>query len=129
MANPIETVNSASVKCPSSYTYELMDVSSADAGRTEDTNMDKMRIGQCVKLQLSWNGLTTAEVSAILTAFNPEYITVKYLDAMAGGYRTSEFYVGDRSSPLYNSALGLWENVSFNIIERSGLRVSNQLNS
>lgn len=129
MANPIKYVNGAAVRCPSSYQYELADVSAADAGRTEDTVMDKMRIGQCVKLQLSWNGLTTAQAQAILTAFNPEYITVEYLDPMSGGFRSSEFYVGDRSAPLYNSAQGLWSNISFNIIERSGLRVSNQLNS
>lgn len=126
--NPIQSVDGASVKCPSSFTYELSDISSADAGRTEDTNMDKMRIGQAVKLQLSWNALTWAEASAILQAFNPEYITVTYMDAMEGTWRTSQFYVGDRSAPMYNASVGLWNNVSFNIIERSGLRVSNQLN-
>lgn len=127
--NPIRSVNGVAVATPSSYTYLLQDVSAADAGRTEDTVMDKMRIGQCVKLQMKWNGLTTSEVATILQAFNPEYITVTYLDAMTGDYRTSEFYVGDRSAPMYSALLGVWENVAFNIIERSGLRVSNQLNS
>lgn len=122
MANPIRSVNGASVKVPSSYVYDLQDISAADAGRTEDTVMDKMRIGQAVKLELSWKALSNAEVSAILQAFNPEYITVEYLDAMEGGYRTSVFYVGDRTTPAYNTHLNLWENVSFNIIERSGLR-------
>ena len=121
MANPITSVGGTAVKCPSTYQWELYDISDSDAGRTEDTNMDKKRIGQCVKLQLAWNNLTTAEASTILTAFNPEYINVTYLDAMRGAYRTSEFYVGDRTAPLYNAALGLWENVAFNIIERSGV--------
>lgn len=121
MANPIASVGGNAVKCPSVYQYELYDVSDADAGRTEDTKMDKKRIGQCVKIQLAWNNLTTAEVSRILTAFNPEYIQVRYLDAMRGTYRTSEFYVGDRTAPLYNAEMDLWENVAFNIIERSGV--------
>lgn len=125
--NPIQSVNGVAVKCPSSFTYDLDDVSAADAGRTEDTVMDKMRIGQCVKLHLTWNALTWAEASAILKAFNPEYLTITYMDAMEGTWRTSEFYVGDRSAPMYNAAVGLWSNVSFNVIERSGLRVSNQL--
>lgn len=118
--NPIQSVGGATIPCPSSYTYKLSDISAPDAGRTEDTTMDKMRIGQCVHLELQWLGLTTAEVSQVLTAFNPEYISVNFLDALSGSYKTSTFYVGDRSAPLYNAALGRWTNVSFNIIERSG---------
>ncbi len=119
--NPIRSVDGVAVKCPSSYTWKLEDVSASDAGRTEDTVMDKMRLGQIIGIELSWNNITTAEVSSILKAFNPEYIMVEYLDAMEGKYVTSEFYVGNRSAPLYNSRLGLWQNVSFNIIERSGV--------
>lgn len=119
--NPIQSVDGKAIQCPSAYTWKLEDISASDAGRTEDTVMHKMRIGQVVGLELSWNGLTTAEVSAVLKAFNPEYITVKYLDAMEGIYVTSEFYVGNRSAPMYNAKMGLWQNVSFNLIERSGV--------
>ena len=115
--NPIKTVDGAAIKCPSGYTWGLQDISSSDAGRTEDGKMHKNRIGQVVKLELAWNNIKTAEVSTILKAFNPEYITVCYLDAMQGEYITSEFYVGDRSSPAYNTALGVWS-ISFNIVER-----------
>lgn len=118
--NPIKSVDGRAVQCPSSYTWKLEDISASDAGRTEDTVMHKMRIGQVVGIELSWNGVTTAEVAAILQAFNPEYIQVDYLDAMRGKYVTSEFYVGNRSAPMYNARKGLWENVSFNLIERSG---------
>lgn len=120
-SNPIRSVDGKTVSCPSSYMYKLEDVSAADAGRTEDTVMHKNRIGQLVGLELSWQNITTAVVSEILQAFNPQYITVCYLDAMRGKYVTSEFYVGNRSAPLYNAKKGLWSNVSFNIIERSGV--------
>lgn len=118
--NPIISVDGAEVRCPSAFVWNLQDISASDAGRTEDTVMHKMRVGQARSINLSWNALTTAQASAVLTAFNPEYINVTYLDPMAGGERTAEFYVGDRSAPLYNATLDLWENVSFNIIERSG---------
>ena len=118
--NPIRSVDGEPIPCPSAYTYKLSDVSAADAGRTEDTTMDKMRIGQCVHLELSWSYLTTAEVSEVLSAFNPEYFEVEYLDALRGEYRISTFYAGDRSSPMYNNTVGRWTNVSFNIIERKG---------
>ena len=119
--NPIRSVDGKSVKCPSSYLWKLEDVSASDAGRTEDTMMHKKRIGQLVGIELSWQNIPTSEVSAILKAFNPEYIEVCYLDAMEGNYVTSEFYVGNRSAPMYNTAKGLWQNVSFNLIERSGV--------
>ena len=119
--NPIKSVDGVAVKCPSSYLWKLEDISAADSGRTESTVMDKMRIGQVVGLELSWNNLTTREVSIILKAFNPEYISVCYLHAMEGKYVTSEFYVGNRSAPLYNAKLDRWSNVSFNIVERSGV--------
>jgi len=123
--NPIYSVNgNTNIPCPSSYEWSLQDISASTAGRTEDTVMHKERIGQAVKIQLSWNNITTAQASTILNAFNPEYIGVKYLDPKLGGYTASEitFYVGDRSAPMYNSKMGLWSNVSFNIIERSGVR-------
>lgn len=119
--NPIRTVNGVGIACPSKYQWKLQDISASDAGRTEDTVMDKHRIGQCVKLELEWQNIKPEVASDILTKFNPEYITVCYLDAMTGKYETKEFYVGDRSAPLYNSKLGIWSNVAFNIIERSGL--------
>ncbi|MBE6784134.1 MAG: hypothetical protein E7536_09015 [Ruminococcaceae bacterium] len=113
--NPIK---SPAVKCPQKYQWDLEDVSKSDAGRTEDGTMEKGRIGQVVKLSLSWGPLTTDEISEILQAFNPEYINVTYLDPQVGGYTTAQFYVGNRSTPLYNSALGLWSNLSFNLIRR-----------
>nr|DAG16230.1 MAG TPA: protein of unknown function DUF5037 [Bacteriophage sp.] len=118
--NPLRSVDGKLVKCPSSYQWKMQDISASDAGRTEDTKMDKKRIGQIRKIELEWQNVTVKEASAILQAFNPEYITVCYLDAMTGTYRTGEFYVGDRSTPLYNAKLGVWNNVAFNIIERTG---------
>lgn len=108
------------VRAPATYVYKLEDVSAADSGRVEDTTMYKNRVGQVVGLELSWVNLPTAEVSAILTFFNPEYIYVQYLDALSGTFQTKEFYVGNRSAPMYNSKLGLWQNISFNIIQRKG---------
>ena len=116
--NPIQSVGGVTVPCPSSYQYKLSDVSAADAGRTEDAKMHKMRIAQKVHLELEWQNITTADASTILNAFNPEYIQVNYLDPKANGYVTKTFYVGDRSVPAYNTALGLWTNVAFNIIEQ-----------
>lgn len=116
--NPIRTVDGAYIKCPSTFAYNLQDVSSSDAGRTEDALMHKKRIAQKVSLNIAWANIPTEDVSAILKAFNPEYINVCYLDAKEGTYVTKRFYVGDRSVPMYSRVLNVWSNVSFNIIEQ-----------
>lgn len=118
--NPILSVDGNPVRPPSVYSWSLQDVSDPDAGRTEDALMHKLRIGQKVKIQLAWNNISTTETSPILTAFNKEYVDVEYLDPMVGGYVTKTFYVGDRSTPMYNNTIygGLWSNVAFNIIEQ-----------
>ena len=108
------------VRAPAAYVYKLEDVSAADSGRTEDTTMYKNRVGQVVGIELSWTNIGTAEASAILQAFNPEYLFVTYLDLLQGAFVTAEFYVGNRSAPMYNNRLGLWSNVSFNLIKRKG---------
>lgn len=116
--NPIRTVGGAYIKSPSTYVYNKQDVSAPDAGRTEDALMHKKKIAEKVSLNLAWQNIPTSDVSAILSAFSPEYFQVCYLDAQTGTYQTKTFYVGDRSAPMYNAKVGLWSNVTFNIIER-----------
>lgn len=119
--NPIESVNGVAVKSPSVYKWKLEDLSASDAGRTEDTVMDKKRIGQLIGIELQWNKVSIKDASTILKLFNPEYINVRYLDAKEGEYVNRTFYVGERSAPLYNGELGLWDNIAFNLIGRSGV--------
>ena len=116
--NPIRRVNGRTIKSPSSYTWQQQDLSAADAGRTEDGKMHKERIRNIVALNLAWNNITTEDAQSILRAFESEYLMVEYIDPMLGGYVEKEFYVGDRSSPMYNCELELWSSLTFNLIER-----------
>jgi len=118
--NPIRSVDGQAVAVPTVYQWELEDISASDAGRTEDVKMQKKRIGQVVKLTLQWDFVSIETASDILTVFDPEYITVCYLDALKGKYVTAEFYVGNRTAPMFKSKDGLWENIGFNLIERDG---------
>lgn len=109
---------------PSSMEFGLQDISAADAGRVQDAGntMYKMRTSQKRKLKLSWNNPTAAKVSEILKAFNPEYVYVKYHDAMENAWQVRQFYVGDRSAPLKWFGLDgkgtRYSKLSFDIIER-----------
>ena len=70
--NPLRSVDGSAVLCPYKYQWALEDISASDAGRTEDVAMHKKRIGQVVKLELSWEFITTEQVSEILQAFDQE---------------------------------------------------------
>ncbi len=119
MSSPLISVGGVTtLPCPGKFIVKLSDVSSSDAGRTQSGLMYKNRIGQAVHIELAWNALSTADASRVLGAFNPEYISVRYIDPYVGGAVTRTFYVGDRTAPMYNCDLDLWESVSFNIIER-----------
>ncbi len=115
--NPIRSVNGRQVPVPSTYEWELEDVSASDAGRTEDARMHKKRIRQAIKIKVTWDNVNTIESSEILKTFNPEYMQIVCLDPWKGGYVEKEFYIGNRSAPLLNGRTGTW-NISFNIIER-----------
>lgn len=103
---------------PSKYQYNLADISSPDAGRTEDMVMNKMRLGQARHIDISWSYPSVSECASIMAAFNSEYVRVNFLDGLTGMYMDKRFYVGDRVSPLWNSAKGRWESISFSIIQQ-----------
>ncbi len=115
--NPIRSVDGVEIPVPSKYDWKLSDVSAADAGRTEDALMHKMRIAQKVHIELEWNNVSDADAGTILAAFQPEYIRVQYYDYKALSFVYKTFYVGDRSVSSYNRRMGL-STISFNIIER-----------
>ena len=114
-------VNGVTLRSPSEMTWGLQDVSDKAAGRTEDALMWKNRVAQKRKLSCGWQGISPADASAILTAVNPEYISVTYFDAMDGQNETRTFYVGDRSAPIkyWHGANGkIYSKLTLNFIER-----------
>ena len=113
-------VDGVPIKEPSEFTYGLQDVSSSDAGRTQDSVMHKNRVAQKVKLNLAWSMPTPEETATILQAFNPEYFMVTYHDALLNATVTREFYAGDKTAPVHIWSVRnkRYTKVSFNIIER-----------
>lgn len=113
-------VNGVAVKDPAVFEWGLQDISSSEAGRTDDLLMHKNRIGQKRKLKLAWNNPTPEQAAAILQAFNPEYVTVNYPDALSGIRENRLFYVGDRSAPVrsWSTKYKRYTQVAFDLVER-----------
>lgn len=114
------TVDGVEMPCPSTFDWNLQDISAGESGRTDDVLMHKNRVGQKRKIKLAWIAKDWQTTAKILQAFNPEYINVRYPDMMAGSYQTRTFYVSDRASPVKHWLVGrkLIERISFDIIER-----------
>lgn len=120
MAEVLIRVDGVDMPNPSSMKWSLQDVSIGDSGRDDKGYMYKGRVTQKVKIELSWSAVKPSVASTILSAFNPEYINVRYFDPKANAYQIKNFYVGDRSAPTKIWAVGqkIYETVSFDIIER-----------
>ena len=108
--NPLRTVNGVTVPAPSKYDWKESDVSSADAGRTEDGLMHKETITKKVHIELEWQNVGDTTAQTVLQAFSTN-------DYRAMAYLTKTFYVGDRSVSAYNRVLKIGT-ISFNIIEQ-----------
>ena len=114
---------------PDQINWGLNDISAPDAGRVQDANctMEKRRVGQKRKLSLSWANPTLAQASAVLKAFAPEYVYVRFLDVQEGQMITRRFYTGDKAAPFRQIDLRnpntpaqhtVMSSLSFDVIER-----------
>lgn len=112
------------VKTPSTFQVNIYDESAPDSGRDLTGLMHKQTIVTKRTISLSWTNLSREDCADLLSAFmSYEYFYVKYFDPTNYDPQnptpvTKCFYLGDRSSPLYNWALGIYSSLSFNIIER-----------
>lgn len=112
---------------PTSIKFGYEDVSSSDAGRTNDANatMHKNLITRKRTIALAWKGLGGSETAAVLQAFGPEYVFVRYLEPEENAYVIRQFYSGNKSAdvgtyyPTSSFQIGdvTYDTVSFNVIE------------
>jgi hypothetical protein len=112
---------------PTAIKFGYNDISSSDAGRTNDANvtMHKNLITSKRTIALSWKNLSGERASVVLQAFKPEYVWVKYLEPEDNAYAVRQFYTGNRSVdvgtyfPTSTFQIGgvTYSQVSFNIIE------------
>ncbi len=120
--SPLRSVDGVAIKTPSSFSVEIEDVSSANAGRTEDAVMHKETVTTLTKISCSWSGLTFEQAQGVLARFpkGREYFRVEYFDIELGGFTEKTFYVGNRTANMYSGVLKIWDNLAFSLIERGG---------
>lgn len=113
-------VNGEAVKDPSSLSWGLQDISSSEAGRTDDAVMHKCRVTDKRKLSLGWQNIKPDEAAKILSQFSGEYFNLTYPDTATNSTQTRTFYRGDITAPfLWWSRYGkFYSELSFEAVER-----------
>lgn len=108
------------VKPPQKLTVGLQTIDADSSGRNANGDMVRNVITKKVKLDCNWGPLSDNEISTLLQMVDGSSFSVTYPDPK-DGIVTREFYVGDRSAPVYSwnekfSALK-WEGLSMNFVE------------
>lgn len=102
--------------------YQLADVDDPDTGRMLNGMMRRGKIADKDKWKIKFRaGLTTAEMSIILTAVTHQYVSATYLSPRTNTVVTKTLYVGDRTAAHCihrEDGTVLWKDLAFSLIER-----------
>lgn len=97
------------------------DVDAQGSGRdTEDGLLHRHRVAQKIRLDITCRPLLQEELNALLNAIDPEWLQVRYWDALAGDYVTKIMYTSTVPAAFYfdDGVRQYWTGVEFPLIER-----------
>jgi len=100
--------------------YTLSDVDAPNAGRSMDATMHRARVASKMRLDITCRPLKTTEVSTVLQAIYPEWVTVVYTDPRTGSNVSKTMYSNNRTVNflMHKSDHDLWMVESFPLVER-----------
>jgi hypothetical protein len=112
------SIDGVDLPTPSDFSVGIMDLSKAE--RNANGTMIIERIATKRKLEIAYSYLTGSSLSAILTAVDPVFFNVTYLDPKTNGFRTGSFYCGDRNVGMldYVGNIPRYRDCKFDLIER-----------
>lgn len=101
--------------------YQRSDVDGPNAGRQQDGGLIRDRVATKIRWDVSCRPLTSEELSRILTAVEPEYVTLTYLDPLTNKVVSGTFYSNNiPASFMMRKANGVeyWGGVTFPMIQK-----------
>lgn len=100
--------------------WQRYDVDSPNTGRDISGRMHRGRVSTKIRLDVTCRLLKASEVSTVLNAILPEYVTVTYDDPMLG--RTTKTMYSNNNPAVYQmkrkDGTEYWGGVTFPLIER-----------
>jgi hypothetical protein len=95
-------INGVEIANPQTLTWDIYDLDAEEgAGRNQQGKMFRDRVAIKRKVNCTWPPMDNKEISKLLQAMSSVFFTLEYPDACTGARISGEFYVGDRSTPLY----------------------------
>lgn len=112
-------VNGVAMPTPKSFTVNISDLD-GESNRNANGDLIRDRIATKRKLEIEYPPLDPSDISLILKAISPVFISVEYPDPQEGRFITKTMYAGDKSSPMYSIINGQpkWSGLKFNLIEK-----------
>lgn len=113
-------INGTWLKTPAQIEWSENDIADPKSARTLDGTMHLSIVARKAKLSCKWPAMTFEDATIVLNALGSmDSFSMTYYDIKTNGYRTSNFYSGDRSGNykwvLENSKVV--ENLSCDMIE------------
>lgn len=92
----ILNIDGVDLPAPSSFKSPDFDLDSDDTNRNEEGVLQRDRVRQGIyKIELEWNGITSAQLATIKSALQPASFEVVF--PSENGYITKTMYAGDRN--------------------------------
>lgn len=105
---------------PARFEVTLMDLDNAETTiRTVDGHLTRDRVAVKRQIDMQFNAMTWANLTAILQAIGSESFDVTYPDPYTGSQETKTFYAGNRKAAVAIEKNGTywWDGLQFSLIE------------
>lgn len=102
------------------FKWTRYDIDSPNTGRTLDGLMHRGRVATKIRLDIKCRPLTASELSTVLNAILPEYVTVTYSDPMLGTV-TKTMYSNNNPAAFAMKTrdnVEWWDGITFPLVER-----------
>lgn len=103
------------------FAYLHSDIDASDSGRTMDATMHRGRVASKIRLDITCRPLKDSEARIVLSAIQPEWVTVVFTDPMTGTDVTKTMYSNNRKASFLiakRNGENLWKVDTFPLIER-----------
>ena len=112
-------INGVSMPAPKAFKVAISDID-GETNRNANGDLMRDRIATKRKIEIEYQPLDPGDISKILKAISPVFVSVEFPDPQEGTLITKIMYAGDKSAPVYQCIEGetKWSGLTFNLIEK-----------
>ena len=100
--------------------WQRSDIDGENGGRTLDGNMTRDRLAIKIRWDVTCRPLKSSEISKVLTAIEPEYITLRYTNPVLNTESVAQFYSNNIPASFCmkdRTGTEWWQGLTFPVIQ------------